>query len=478
MPAGRVNDFSTQGLGVAIGSQVGVAGSVGINVITINTQASIGASHHRHVVRRPHRPGRRYDETLQNIAVHRWRSARTPASARPSTSTCSTTRPSRISTRRRAPTWPTPDPGHGRVVADPVGRPHPATVERHDVRRPRRAGSDDPCSSCSTLIANAPLPTRRSLPAAPAASSTAARASAGAAVHRQRDQPGRRIALSSATTTAINTLVGTAGYPTANPDEGVTVVGDRDDDDRWTGPARPAAATTPASVRRWTSTSSPRTPRPISPATRRSTRPGTWRSPPSANGVLPVDHGGAGARRRRRASPARSRSRSSRRRPRRTSTTGTTVNARGNVAGPGEPPGDDQHDRRPGRRRRRRQRRRLGLHGGRHRRTPTRTSGRTTMSRRRARRGPDRLCWSATHRATRRRSGVAVVAATFQNLQTIVVGGAVSGSVGIAGSAAINVLSDTTLADIGAGATVNATDGTPGQRPGRDGHGRRPARPS
>ena len=37
-----MNDFSTQGLGVAIGTQVGVAGSVGINVITFTTTASIG----------------------------------------------------------------------------------------------------------------------------------------------------------------------------------------------------------------------------------------------------------------------------------------------------------------------------------------------------------------------------------------------------------------------------------------------------
>ncbi len=39
----QVNDFSTQGLGAADGSQVGVAGSAGINVLTFNTQASIGA---------------------------------------------------------------------------------------------------------------------------------------------------------------------------------------------------------------------------------------------------------------------------------------------------------------------------------------------------------------------------------------------------------------------------------------------------
>ncbi len=42
MASGEVNDFSTQGLGVAIGTQVGVAGSVGINVITFTTTASIG----------------------------------------------------------------------------------------------------------------------------------------------------------------------------------------------------------------------------------------------------------------------------------------------------------------------------------------------------------------------------------------------------------------------------------------------------
>ncbi len=41
--SGKVNDFTSQGLGEGNGKQVGVAGSVGINVITVNTQASIGA---------------------------------------------------------------------------------------------------------------------------------------------------------------------------------------------------------------------------------------------------------------------------------------------------------------------------------------------------------------------------------------------------------------------------------------------------
>ncbi len=63
-------------------------------------------------------------------------------------------------------------------------------------------------------------------------------------------------------------------------------------------------------------------------------------------------------------------------------------------------------------------------------------------------------------------SGVAVVAATVQNIQAVAVGGAVSGGVGVAGSMAVNVLSDTTTADIGAGAVVVATDGKPGTGPG------------
>jgi hypothetical protein len=62
-------------------------------------------------------------------------------------------------------------------------------------------------------------------------------------------------------------------------------------------------------------------------------------------------------------------------------------------------------------------------------------------------------------------AGVGVAAASFQNLQTIAVGGAVGGNFGVAGSAAINVLNETTLASVGAGATVNATDNAPGNGP-------------
>ena len=63
-------------------------------------------------------------------------------------------------------------------------------------------------------------------------------------------------------------------------------------------------------------------------------------------------------------------------------------------------------------------------------------------------------------------SGVAVVAATFPNVQAIVVGGAVSGGLSLAGSVAVNVLNDTTLAYVGAGSTVTASGGTPGNGPG------------
>ena len=44
MTNGQVDDFTSDGLGVAIGTQVGVAGSVGINVITTHTTADVGAS--------------------------------------------------------------------------------------------------------------------------------------------------------------------------------------------------------------------------------------------------------------------------------------------------------------------------------------------------------------------------------------------------------------------------------------------------
>ncbi len=62
--------------------------------------------------------------------------------------------------------------------------------------------------------------------------------------------------------------------------------------------------------------------------------------------------------------------------------------------------------------------------------------------------------------------GLGVIAANFQNLQTIAVGGSLAGSTGIAGSGSINVLTDTTLADIGAGAVVIATRGSEGNGPG------------
>jgi hypothetical protein len=62
--------------------------------------------------------------------------------------------------------------------------------------------------------------------------------------------------------------------------------------------------------------------------------------------------------------------------------------------------------------------------------------------------------------------GVAVVAANFLDLQTIAAGGSVSGEGSLAGSATVNVLNDTTLAYIAAGAVVSATDDAPGTGPG------------
>ena len=63
-------------------------------------------------------------------------------------------------------------------------------------------------------------------------------------------------------------------------------------------------------------------------------------------------------------------------------------------------------------------------------------------------------------------SGVAVIAATFQNLQTIVVGGNASTEVGVAGSASVNVISDTTLAYVNNGAKLNENFGTAGSGTG------------
>ena len=63
-------------------------------------------------------------------------------------------------------------------------------------------------------------------------------------------------------------------------------------------------------------------------------------------------------------------------------------------------------------------------------------------------------------------TGVAVTATAFQNLQTTAVGGSLSLTAGIAGSAAVNDLDYTTLAYIEQGATITTTDGSPGSGPG------------
>ena len=92
-------------------------------------------------------------------------------------------------------------------------------------------------------------------------------------------------------------------------------------------------------------------------------------------------------------------------------------------SGSGEPPGGDQHDRRPAERERSRQPsaprfRRSSIPS-----TPTRTLARTTRSRPRELRARSRSSNPDDPGETTPFSGVAVVAATSQNLQTIAAGG-------------------------------------------------------
>ena len=118
------------------------------------------------------------------------------------------------------------------------------------------------------------------------------------------------------------------------------------------------------------------------------------------------------------------------------------------LAGPGEPPGDDRHACRPVGRKRRRQRRRSGLDGRRYREHRMRTLASNDQITAQGTSGTVLVLSGNSAGGTTPFSGVAVVAATFQNVQTIVVGGEVSSSAGVAGSASVNVLSDTTLAYI------------------------------
>jgi hypothetical protein len=61
---------------------------------------------------------------------------------------------------------------------------------------------------------------------------------------------------------------------------------------------------------------------------------------------------------------------------------------------------------------------------------------------------------------------LAVTATAFQNLQSTAVGGSASLTAGVAGSAAVNDLNYTTLAYVSQGASVTATNGSPGNGPG------------
>ncbi len=69
------------------------------------------------------------------------------------------------------------------------------------------------------------------------------------------------------------------------------------------------------------------------------------------------------------------------------------------------------------------------------------------------------------NRSTEGIRGLAVTATSFEDIQTIAAGGSGAGSAGVAGSATVTVLDETTRAVIGAGASVNAADdGGPDQR--------------
>ena len=64
--------------------------------------------------------------------------------------------------------------------------------------------------------------------------------------------------------------------------------------------------------------------------------------------------------------------------------------------------------------------------------------------------------------------GVAVTAVAFEHITTLAIGGAISSSDAVSGSAAVNVLGLTTLADIGHNAIVFASNQTPGSGPSID----------
>jgi mucin-19 len=195
MTSGQVNDFTSQGLGVAIGTQVGVAGSVGINVITVNTQASIGAGTHVKsfgalAVETSS------DETLQNIAF-------TLAVGE--------------------------DAGVGAAVAVNVVNDTTLSFLDSTARADVADGTQVTAESSFNPSADSISPTFN-IPGISGLHPTAFAAGAGAASGGAGIAGSFIVNVINDTTHAsinsgalVNTLTGTAGFPTANADQGVTV---------------------------------------------------------------------------------------------------------------------------------------------------------------------------------------------------------------------------------------------------------------
>jgi hypothetical protein len=448
MTSGAVNDFSTQGLGVAIGSQVGVAGSVGINVITINTQASIGAgtavkSFGGLSVQAAN------DETLQNIAFTLAVGEDAGVGAAVNVDVLNNTTLAFLDSNVQA------------NVADLTQITAESSVKPSTDPIPN-SSSDTfiPNSSSESVLVSALSSLHPTAFSAGAGASSGGAGVAGSFIVNVINQTTHAYINNGA---SINTLVGTAGYPIANADEGVTVsatetmnivdwagaVGGGDDagigaaldvdivtEDAQAYIAPNATVDAAQNVMVTSSTN------------------GTFKSITAAL-ALSGSAGIAGAASIEVLSPT----------TKAYIDSGTTVDAQGDLlvqasrqatintlAG------------------------QLGVSGDASVGAAVSTVvdtvntnayiGSNDQITARGTSGSIPVLTGNSAGDTTSFTGVAVVAATFQNVQSIVVGGAVSGSVGIAGSVAVNVLNDTTLAYVAAGATVTATDGSPGSGPG------------
>ena len=193
--SGKVNDFTSQGLGVANGKQVGVAGSVGHQR---HHREHAGLDRRRHSLKSF--GGLAVESratTRSRTSLSRWRvGASTGAGAAVAVNVVNDTTLSFLDANVQANVADR-HPGHGRVVVQSVGRQHPVLI-----RHPGYLG----------------------------AASDGVRRGAGAASGGTGVAGSFIVNVINETTTAyinnnvlLNTLTGTATYPTANSDQGVTV---------------------------------------------------------------------------------------------------------------------------------------------------------------------------------------------------------------------------------------------------------------